>query len=85
MFDLFGGVTAEHVNQSNQAHAVNHLTLLLLLVEKGIVTNEEVEVARAKAVQFVDQEWAKKRDEQEQEFDKQYPNIRKMFGQVLGK
>ena len=85
MFELFGGgVTAEHVNQSNQVHAINHLTIMLVLVEKGLVTAEEVEAARTRATQFVDQEWARKREESEKKFDEQYPNIRKMFGQVLG-
>lgn len=53
--------TASEINQSNQAHAVNHLTLFLLLIEKGIITNEEAEQARIQATHIVEQEWARKK------------------------
>ncbi len=83
--DLFGGgVSAEDVNQSNQAHAVNFLTLTLVLVEKGIISADEIKKARVQATGFVDQEWAKKREQQEKEFDEKHPGLRKLFGQILG-
>jgi ribosomal protein L16/L10AE len=78
--DLFGGVTAEQVNQSNQVHAVNYLTLTLVLIEKGIITADEIEKARVQATHFVEQEWARKR----KELDEAHPGLRQMFGKVLG-
>ena len=87
VFTMFGdifGVTASEVNQSNQAHAVNYLTLTLLLIEKGIITDDEIERARTQATHFVEQEWARKKEEAAKDFDEQHPGVRKMFGSVLG-
>ena len=53
----------DHINEANQAHAVNFATLMIALMEKGIVSAAELDAARAKATSLVDQEWAKKRDE----------------------
>jgi hypothetical protein len=82
--DLFGGVTAEQVNQANQVHAVNYLTLTLVLIEKGIITADEIEKARVQATHFVEQEWARKREDMVKEFDEAHPGLRQMFGKVLG-
>jgi hypothetical protein len=62
--DLFGVASAETFNQSNQAHAVNYLTLVQLLIQKRIVSADEIADARIKATHFVEQEWARKREEQ---------------------
>ena len=53
----------DQINEANQAHAVNHATLMIVLMEKGIVSASELDAARAKATSLVDQEWAKRRDE----------------------
>ncbi len=82
--DLLGGVTASEVNESNQAHAVNYLTLTLLLIEKEIVTADELERARTQATHFVEQEWARKKEQASAEFDEKHPGVRKMFGSILG-
>jgi hypothetical protein len=57
----------DHINEANQAHAVNFATLMIALMEKGIVSAAELDAARAKATSLVDQEWAKKRDEKDPE------------------
>lgn len=62
MLDLFGP-SADQINQSNQAHAVNFLTLALALTHKGVLTVEELETARIQALHLVEQESARKRDE----------------------
>jgi hypothetical protein len=82
--DLFGVASAETFNQSNQAHAVNYLTLVQLLIQKRIVSADEIADARIKATHFVEQEWARKREEQEREFDEKHPGLRKLLGQVSG-
>lgn len=53
-------VTAEHINDSNVCHAINHMTLVLALVEKGVLSCEDLERARSKATHCVDQAWAEK-------------------------
>jgi len=84
MFDLFGGASATEVNEANQAHTAHNLMLVFVLLEKGIVTEEELESARVRAVQFVEQEWARKREESLKEFDEKHPGVRKMFGALMG-
>lgn len=82
--DLFGGVTCEQINQANQAHAVNFMTLMLVLVERGIISTDELETAKARAEHLVEQEWARKREEAVKEFDEKHPGLRQLFGKVLG-
>lgn len=62
---MFNEVLAEQINQSNQAHAVNYMTLVLALIEKGVISADEIEKARSQATHFVEQEWARKREEHE--------------------
>lgn len=71
---------AESSNNNDQIHAINHCTLLILLLRKGLVTEEELAEARVKATHIVDQEWTRKleegerkqRDEILREFTKRY-------------
>lgn len=83
MFDLFG-VTPSQVNEALKVHSVNYATVILLLVEKGIVSDEEVVRARIQATHAVDQILAQKQEEVDAEFDEQHPGVRKLFGRILG-
>lgn len=82
--DLFGGVTVECLNQSNQAHAINYLTLAIILIEKGIISEDEIEKTRVQATHLVEQEWARKREDADKEFDEKHPGLRQKFAKVLG-
>ena len=84
MLDLFGGVTAETVDQSNQAHVTNYLAIAFVLLEKGLITNEELDNARTKSVHFVEQEWARKKEAAQKEFDEEHPGTRKFMEKILG-
>lgn len=81
--DLFG-VSASEVNRANQAHVVNYSTLAFLLLEKGLITVEELERARAQATHHVEQQWAQLRDEAAKKFDEENPGLRKVFGTLFG-
>ena len=59
---LFPEVSAEIFNQANKAHSINATTILLILIEKGIATPEEIDKARTQATHIVDQEFAKKEE-----------------------
>ena len=78
------GPTASEINQANQAHAVNHITLLSLLLDKGIVTADEVAAAQIKATHIVEQEWARKKEEAAREFDEQFPGLKKICPMLFG-
>ena len=57
--------TADEVNNLNAAQAANHLALIIVLTEKGILTEDDDEhfkFARMRATHMVEQEMAKKRD-----------------------
>lgn len=56
---------AADLNQANQAHATAYGALLILLIDKGIITREEYDRAYIQAQHTVSQEFAKKRDEAE--------------------
>lgn len=65
LFDLFNifGPTREEVRSANEKQAAYSLALATILLEKGIMTNEEFNAAYDKAFQLLDQEWARMRDE----------------------
>jgi hypothetical protein len=58
---------AASTNDASAAHATNHATLLVALLQKGIVTDEELTAARPRAVAIVDQMFAESRDRKKQE------------------
>ena len=82
--ELFGGVTAAQVDESNKAHAANAIAIVGVLVEKGICTQEEMQAAVIKATAMVDQAWAEKREAAEKEFDEKHPGLRDMFKRLWG-
>lgn len=43
------------VNQASRAHATNYLTVIYALMEKGVITHEEMEAARETAKKVVDE------------------------------
>ena len=50
-------------NADNQRHAIAYGALLMVLIDKGVITDEEYGQAVIKATQIMDQEFAQKRDE----------------------
>ncbi len=70
----------ELVNQSNVEHAINTTTIILALIEKGILTTEELEAARARATAIVDQLWAEKRRAAEEEWRREHPQTADAMG-----
>ena len=83
MFDLFGA-DPRKIDQANQSHAVNFIALALVLFDKGIMTSKEFDDALLKATHIVEEEWARKREEVERDFDEKYPNARKMLSLLIG-
>lgn len=69
----------DNINEANQAHAVNFATLMIALMEKGVVSSDELNAARAKATSLADQEFARKRDERNADILK---SLRKTLGIV---
>ena len=51
------------INDIHQGHSVNHMTLTILLLKKGLIDQDELDAARAQATHMVEQEWASRRDE----------------------
>jgi hypothetical protein len=54
-------------NEANEAHAANYTALLIALMNKGLITLEDYEFARTKAMHLAEQEFARKRDEIQKE------------------
>ncbi len=57
----------DKMNEANQAHAVNYLAIVIALEKKGILTMDEYERAKILATSVVEQEFAKKRDAEQEE------------------
>lgn len=51
-------------NEANQLHAAAYGALVILLIEKGIITRDEYDRAYIQATHDLEQEFARKRDEQ---------------------
>ncbi len=70
----------EQVYDSHIHHAIQYLALVLLLVEKGIITDDELDRSRARATQLVDQIVAQQKEEAKNEFKTQHPGVASLFG-----
>ena len=71
----------EQANEASRAHATNFATLMIALLEKGIISPEEMDAARVRATSLVDQEFARKRDEQRAELDQR---LAEQLSEILG-
>ena len=45
----------DQINEVSRAHAANYATIMFALLEKGIITPQEMEAAREKAMKVVDE------------------------------
>jgi hypothetical protein len=70
----------EQANETSRAHAINFATLMIALLEKEIISSDEIDAARVKATSMVDQEFARKRDEQRAEMDQR---LMEQMGEIL--
>lgn len=61
MFELLQAQS--DLNESNQHHAAAYGALIILLIEKGIITDAEYTRAYAQATHDIEQEFARKRDQ----------------------
>lgn len=85
MFDLFGmGVGIERLSSSDKHHLIHYLSLVMVLIETGVIDEDELEVARARATSLVDQLWAEKQTEAKEKFDKEYPHVRRFLSKLFG-
>jgi len=48
-------ILASEVNEASRAHATNYVGMLYALLEKGVITPEEIDAAREKAKRVVDE------------------------------
>ncbi len=81
--DLFG-VTPLQVDESNKAHVINNMAIAILLIEKGIISGDELDKARNQATHIIDQVWAAKQEQARKEFDEEHPGARELFGKIMG-
>jgi len=53
---------SDDFNESNKTHAIAYGALVIALLDKGIISQEEYDRAFAQATAMIDQEFARKRD-----------------------
>jgi hypothetical protein len=58
---------ADAIRETNTFHSLNAVTIMIALIEKGILSPNDVQAARVVATSFVDQEQARIRDEEQLE------------------
>jgi ribosomal protein L16/L10AE len=56
MAKLTATLTTATIGESSRSEAINYLSLVLVLVEKGIVSEKEINAAREHAKQLIDEE-----------------------------
>ena len=59
------GDITQLLDQSNKGHIINSTALFLALVDKGIITNEEISNYKMLATHAIDQEWTKRVDQED--------------------
>ena len=60
--DLFGP-SFQQLEDSHLHHATNFLALAMLLIEKGVITDEELDRTKTQATHLIDQLAAQKKEE----------------------
>ncbi len=81
MFETF----QEQSVEAHQRWAAHIATIVQLLTEKGIITSEEFSRTYSRMVSELDQIVAKKREDQEKEFEEKYPGISWFFKGLMEK
>lgn len=83
MFDPFGGgVSAEQLKHVHLEGCISTTAIMMLLVEKGIATEEEFCKMRLRAQPIVEQEMQRKQDELQKQFEEDNPELAK-WGKLL--
>jgi hypothetical protein len=63
MLDFMLMLAEQSLNESNQNHAVAYGAILIALLDKGVITQDEYDRAYILAQHIISQEFAKKREE----------------------
>ena len=84
MTDLFGGPTKKDLQDSHVHHSTVFLALAKLLIDKGIITDEEYTKSYAKAIAIMDQIVAEKREEVDKKFKEEHPELAEFLPKVFG-
>ena len=74
----------EEFVEVDKRRVIGDMAIATALLEKGLLTTEDLERAVMKATHFVDQAMAKQRDEELAEFDKKHPGVREIWGKITG-
>ena len=77
--DVVTSFNLEKVAEAQREQAANFLALALILMEKGIITNEEYRKARVRATSIIDQAAAEKTVQCKKEFAERNPTIQKFM------
>lgn len=83
MFDLFGDQEARKALNAQRIHQASvTAAIITLLIQKGIITEDEYHRALAKSTAEIDQYAASQADEVRREFAEKYPDIAKVMEQL---
>ena len=72
MFDAFD-MPHEQINEAIKQSAINHIALLMALLDANVITQEQYLRAIPKATHKVDQHYAAMKEQEDKEFAKQHP------------
>tara|TARA_Y100000310_G_scaffold248179_1_gene253985 strand:- start:25 stop:291 length:267 start_codon:yes stop_codon:yes gene_type:complete len=84
MIDELFGPSYQQVRESIICAFTQHLALVLLLTDKGIVNDDELDKFRAQATHIMDQLVAEQKEQAVKEFDKEHPGVRQMWNKTTG-
>ena len=60
-------VTHDQLQETHKTHCIYNMAIVKLLIDKGIITPDEIDRYRIKATSVIDQGWARRRDKSEEE------------------
>lgn len=79
---------AKAFNEANKQHAIAYGALLITLIDKGVITQEEYDRTHAQATAIIDQEFARKRDDAEKDAsakqDEMESELKRLYPGMLG-
>ena len=82
---LGGGITRGEVREMGMSQAAGTLALVILLIERGIITEDDYQRARIRATSEVEQAAAAVSEDRRRAYDEEHPGVREMMARFLGR
>jgi len=84
MFEDIFGPSTSGLREACKELNISMLTIATALLDKGLISGDDILAARPKAVHAVEQDLARADEEARKKLDERHPGLRELFGKIMG-